>query len=485
MTGVRGCLTVGEEVATSRFGRSDFERFEERLRGETELLRCWFDEGRFADSGSIAGFELEVWLVDSGGNPAPINDRFLSELDDPLVVRELARFNVEINSTPHALTGNVLRSMHAELEGTWTRCRNCARALGGDMLMIGILPTATESMLTLANMSPLARYRALNEQILRLRGGRPLVLDIGGRDHLITSHRDVMLESAATSLQMHLQVSQAQAARFFNAAQVLSAPMVAVAANAAYLFGKNLWDDTRIPLFEQAIALRGVRDGSGAPVARVTFGSGYVRESLLECFVENLERYPVLLPMVFSGEATEFHHVRLHNGTIWRWNRPLIGVDAAGAHLRVEHRVASAGPSILDVVANMALFYGLVYALAEDRPAPENLLAFSQARANFYHAAEHGLDAAVTWVDGREVTVRELLLEQLLPSAREGLQALGVDASDIDFYLGVVRERVRLRRNGAAWQRAFVSKYGADMKALVAAYAAHQSSGLAVHEWSV
>jgi hypothetical protein len=476
---------VGEEVSTSRFGRADFERFGDLLRGETDLLRCWFEERRFANGRSIAGFELEVWLVDSRGNPAPFNDRFLSDLDDPLVVRELARFNVEINSTPHVLTGSVLHSIHTELEQTWARCRNCARTLDGDMLMIGILPTVTESMLTLANMSPLARYRALNEQILRLRGGKPLTLDIGGRDHLITSHRDVMLESAATSLQMHLQVSQERAARVFNAAHILSAPMVAVAANAAYLFGKDLWDDTRIPLFEQAIALWGDRDDSGAPAARVTFGSGYVRESLLECFVENVERYPVLLPMVFASEPGEFHHLRLHNGTIWRWNRPLIGVDAAGVHLRVEHRVASAGPSILDVVANMALFYGLVHALADDRPAPEKLLAFSQARANFYGAAARGLEAVVTWVDGQEVTVRELVLEQLLPRARDGLQALGVDSIDIDLYLGVVRDRVRLGRNGAAWQRAFVSKHGADMRALVAAYAAHQRSGLAVHEWSV
>jgi hypothetical protein len=292
-----------------------------------------------------------------------------------------------------------------------------------------------------------------------------------------------MLESAATSLQMHLQVSQEQAVRFYNAAHILSAPTVAVAANGAYLFGKDLWDDTRIPLFEQAVAVWGGGGSSESSIARVTFGSGYARESLLECFVENLERYPVLLPVVFPNEPTEFHHVRLHNGTIWRWNRPLIGVDAAGPHLRLEHRVASAGPSIVDVMANMALFYGLAYAFVEDVPPPETRLPFAKTRANFYAAARYGLDSRVIWVDGREVGVRSLLLERLIPMAREHLQALGVDNGDIGYYLGIVQERLRLGRTGAAWQRAFVTKHGPDMGALVAAYAAHQRSGRPVHEW--
>jgi hypothetical protein len=478
-------LTVGEEVASSHFSRADFEGFRSRLRGETELLGRWFLEGRLDRREPVAGFELEVWLVDGTGNAAPVNDRFLSELDDPLVVCELARFNAEINSTPHELKGPVLRALRSELEQTWAHCRSCAQSLGADVLMIGTLPTVTEAALTPANMSPLARYRALNEQILRLRKGRPLILDIRGKDHLVAMHRDVMLEAAATSLQMHLQVPEQQAVRFYNAAHILSAPMVAVAANAAYLFGKELWDDTRIPLFEQAIALWSDGEDSKPPLARVTFGSGYVGESLFECFQENLERYPVLLPVVFANEPAEFHHVRLHNGTIWRWNRPLIGVDNAGVHLRIEHRVASAGPSIPDVIANLALFYGLAYSLAQDRAPPEQRLPFFQARANFYRAAWYGLGARVTWLDGKELTVGDLLLQRLLPLAREHLQSLAVDASDVDLYLGIVGDRARLGRTGAAWQRAYVAKHGADMESLVGAYAARQRSGLPVHEWSI
>jgi gamma-glutamyl:cysteine ligase YbdK (ATP-grasp superfamily) len=476
---------MGEEVATSHFSHADFARFQSRLREETDLLRRWFAEARFSAGRPVAGFELEVWLVDGQGQPAPVNEGFLARLGDPLVVRELAQFNVEINSTPRLLTAGVLRLMRHELEQVWARCRDCAHDLGADLLMIGILPTVTESALNLAHMSPLARYRALNEQILRLRRGEPVVLDIQGRDHLVTTHRDVMLESAATSLQMHLQVPQAEAVRFYNAAQIVSAPMVAVAANAAYLFGMDLWDDTRIPLFEQSIAVPGLRNGSPPAVPRVTFGSGYALESLWECYLENLERYAVLLPMVFDSDSSEFHHVRLHNGTIWRWNRPLIGVDEAGPHLRIEHRVASAGPSIADVVANIAFYYGLVHALAEDSPAPETRLPFPRARANFYHAARHGLDAPVTWLNGREVALRSLVLEELIPMARESLQALGVDGGDVASYLGIMEERLRSGRTGAAWQRGFVARHGPDMQALVSAYSDHQRSGRPVHEWSI
>jgi hypothetical protein len=477
---------MGQEIATSYFTPADFERFGERLRAETALLTQWFEQGLFVAERQMAGFELEAWLVGKDFLPAPVNERFLHRLTNPLVVPELARFNVEINATPHRLEGGCLSALHAELEQTWLACNRCAAQIGAEMVMIGILPTLQDDVLSLENMSPLRRYYALNEQVLRRRQGRPLCLDIQGRDHLVTCHQDVMLESATTSLQIHLQVSPDEAVRFYNAAQILSAPMVAVAANAPYLFGRDLWDDTRIPLFEQSVALETARESRDCSDARVTFGSGYARRSLFECFQENVDCYPVLLPIVFSREAAQLEHVRLHNGTIWRWNRPLIGFGEDGrAHLRIEHRVASAGPSIADVIANIALFLGSVHVLATRQPGPESELNFSQVRANFYRAARDGLRSSVTWLKGAEVPLRSLLLESLLPMARRGLQALGLE-DDARLYLGEIMEpRVRSGCNGAAWQRAFVAKHRADMRALAAEYVARQRSGLPVHEWDV
>jgi hypothetical protein len=331
-------------------------------------------------------------------------------------------------------------------------------------------------------MSPMQRYQALNEQVLRLRRGRPLQLDIQGREHLRALHQDVMLESAATSLQIHLQVSQDNAARVYNASKVLAAPMVAACANAPYFYGKDLWDETRIPLFEQAVS---VGTGERHANERVCFGKYYVRESLLECFQTNLEEFEVLLPMVRDEPPEAMAHLRLHNGTIWRWNRPLIGLDVNGVpHLRVEHRVVSAPTSVADTVANAALYFGLVQTLSTRPAALEARLSCDQARQNFYAAAKRGLDAKVTWSDGSG-PLYELLRTQLLPQAREGLHALELDPGDIDDYLGIIAQRLGRRQNGAIWQRAFVARHGPDMARLTHAYRRHQLKGRPVHEWPV
>lgn len=478
---------MGQEIGRSSFTPADFARFGERLREETALLADALDDGRFAEDSGWAGLELEAWLIDANGRPAPLNAPFIQAMDNPLVVPELARFNIELNSTPVRLHGDVLSRMQDALSRLWQACAQCAAGrFQADVLMIGILPTLRESDLSLACMSPLKRYAALNEQILEYRGGRPLRLDIRGRDHLRTAHRDVMLEAATTSFQLHLQVAPHEAARVYNAALILSAPMVAASANSPYLFGRDLWDETRIPLFEQAVALDDVAGPACRAPRRAGFGTGYVRDSIMACFRENLALHPVLLPLLGTEAADRFGHLRLHNGTIWRWNRPLVGFDAAGTpHLRIEHRVMPAGPSVVDAIANAALFFGALHALARQPEAPEVRLSFDHACANFYAAARDGLEAEVTWLDGRRGRLRELILESILPLARQGLLALDIDARETAYYLGIVAARVAAGRNGAAWQRAFVARRGSDLAALTAAYLSWQRSGLPVHRWAL
>ena len=477
---------MGQEIDSARFHHRDFKAFASRLREETALLAEWFNQGRFAESDPVGGFELEAWLVNRNYQPAPINETFLECLGNPLVVPELAKFNVELNTTPHVLTGPALSRMHKELEATLHACRRVAFELDAEIVTVGILPTVRETDLCLENMSSLQRYRALNEQVLRLRQGKPLQLEIEGRQQLHTLHDDVMIESAATSLQVHLQVRQAEAARFYNASKVVAAPMVAACANAPYFYGKDLWDETRIPVFEQAVDVSGGEQGQGSP-HRVTFGRGYVRESLMECFQVNLEHYDILLPRVMDEPPERLAHLRLHNGTIWRWNRPLIGFskDHGFAHMRIEHRVVSAPNSIPDTIANVALYFGLARYYAHRQPPPESQLAFEDARRNFYEAARLGLDAKVLWLSGEEMSVHDLLVEELLPRAREGLEALRLDHGDVDRYLGIINERLHRRRSGTEWQRAFVAAHGADMTSLTRVYVEHQRKGLPVHEWGV
>lgn len=467
---------MGEDVEKDHFRKQDFSAFAKRLREETDLVAALFADRAFADDGYVVGFELEAWLIDPAGDPSPVNEPFLRDLAGEPVVAELARFNFEVNGRPQPLAGGALGALHRDLLATWRLCERRARDHGARVMMIGILPTVREDHLVLANMSGRTRFRALNEQIMRMRRGEPLRLEIHGREELSVEHRDVMLESATTSFQIHLQTPPGRAARVYNAALILSAPMTALAANAPFLFGRDLWDETRITVFEQAV---------GINPRRVTFGEGYARHSLLECFVENLELHPVLLPTEFPDPPERLHHVRLHNGTIWRWNRPLIGFGAGGVpHLRIEHRVVSAGPTIMDLVANTAFFLGLVTALAAQDDPPEALLGFEQARSNFYAAARFGFDARIVWLDGAEAPLRPLLAERLLPLARQGLDALGIDADERDLYLGVIGERLRSGRNGAAWQRAYVRARGADMHALAQAYHRRQSGGAPVHEWT-
>ena len=477
---------MGEEIRSSEFSPQDFAIFKDKLDAETATLTDIFNRRGFAHSHPVAGFELEAWLIDERLRPVPRNEEFLEKFHNPLASPELASFNIEVNTEPRTLQGHVFSAMHQSLDATWQACRDTAQAMGIDVIMCGILPSLLDADLTLANMSCMQRYRALNREVLLRRKGKPLVLDINGIEHLRVTHHDVMLESAATSFQLHTQINLNQAARLYNASQILSAPMVALCANSPYLFGKDLWDETRIPLFEQAVATGGYDAAAFGPIRRVTFGSGYARESLLECFNENRDHYPVLLPVNLDNNCATLPHLRLHNGTIWRWNRPLIGFDEAGnIHLRIEHRVIPSGPSTLDAVANAAFYYGAAIAMVNLPTAPELLLQFDRARDNFYRAAQLGLRAQLHWLDDKTHPVMELLLNVLLPMAQEGLELLGVAASDSKEYLEVIRQRLETGTNGAVWQRAFVAKHGRDMQALTAAYFEHQHSGLPVHEWKV
>jgi len=470
---------MGQEITAAHFRQHDFERFHTLIDREMQLLHEWFRSSRFSSEEPIAGAELEAWLVDDNGFPVPMNDSFLERVNLPTVVPELSKFNIEFNVAPQPLAGTGLEELERELGRTWKNCDRVASEMGASVLAIGILPTVSEKELSLKNASEMMRYRALNEQVLRVRNGRPLFLDIAGREQLSTTHRDVMLEAAATSHQLHLQVPVDEAVRYYNAATILSSALVAAAANSPFLFGKDLWEETRIPLFEQAIDLDG-------PLRRVTLGSGYARQSIEELFLENRSHYSVLLPFEQDLPPEHLSHVRLHNGTIWRWNRPLIGFNGDGSpHLRIEHRVLPAGPTIADMSANMALYFGTVQSLARLPRAPESRLPFSAAWSNFYKAARLGLRASVDWYDGRRWELRRLILDDLLNQARQGLEDLKVDAGFINRTLAVIEARVSSGRTGSEWQRQFVERHGPDWQQLTCAYRQRQRTGDPVHTWAL
>lgn len=477
---------MGQEIDRTHFSETDSRQFASRLAEETAALQSFAEAGGFSDARYVAGFELEAWLLDHAGRPNPINETYLRALNDPLVVPELSRFNVELNAPPVEMGAGVLAAMEESLLTTWDKCQQVAHGMDTVLAMIGILPTIRDEDLCLANMSAMNRFDVLNAQVLQQRGGVPIRIDIEGADQLQLSRRDVMLEAATTSFQLHLQVPFEQAGRYYNATLISCAPLLAAAVNSPLLFGQRLWQETRVPVFEQAVELGGYAGLAEPTLRRVTFGRGYVANSPLELFEENLEHYPVLLPMPQEEAPTRYPHLRLHNGAIWRWVRPLIGFDEAGqAHLRLEQRVLPSGPTVLDMMANAALYFGLVHALAQQPVAPEAGLPFSDTRANFYAAARHGLEAELTWLDGRRYPMREFILETALPLARQGLRDFGLSDPEIEHYLGVVEARVRSGQTGSAWQLQRLAKVGGDVHRMMDDYLVNQRSGAPVHEWSL
>jgi hypothetical protein len=475
---------MGNEIKDTDFTREDFQAFGARLKAETELLKTWWSSGMLAEDPPRIGFELEAWLVDAAGRPAPRNAEVLARAADPLLSPELAQYNLEFNGTPRALAGSPFAALRGELTALWRRTAAAAAQEEARLAMIGILPTVREDHLRLDRMSRLKRYQALNEQVLLLRNRRPLELDILGEEPLLLRHADVMLESAATSLQLHLQVTPATAPRLFNASVLASAATVAVAANSPYLFGRRLWEETRIPLFEQAVAVGPLLGGHAGPFSRVGFGSGYGRDALYGLFVENRQHYPVLLPVLMDEPVERLAHLRLHNGTIWRWNRPLVGFNEDGRpHLRIEHRVMAAGPTVVDMVANAVFYFGLVHGLAESKQGADSRLPFPLAERNFYAGACHGLAAQVDWFGGTRIRLDRLIARELLPLAARGLALAGVDDDEAAAGLDIVGERAASGMTGAAWQQAYLRRYGRDFDGLLARYIEHQESGVPVHRW--
>ena len=473
---------MGREIGGREFSEEDFARFRNRLAQETQSLRETFAAGQCSNAGPFIGLELEVWLIDHNFFPAPHNQSFLERLADPSVVAELSQFNIEINAPVERIEGRSFQRMHAHLSETMRHCATNAHEDVDTVVAIGTLPTLRQQDLSLEAMTPSHRYYALNREAMRLRGGMPLNIDIDsappGTDHFLACFKDVMLEAAATSFQLHLQVPPAVVSRTYNASVFLSAPLVAIAANSPFLFGQALWKETRIPIFEQSL-----RQTHGPQ--RVTLGTAYAGDDITDLFEENLRDYPVLLPVQAGDPVRCYSCLRLQNGTIWRWIRPIVGFDPDGTpHVRIEQRVLPAGPSVLDMMANAALYFGAVHMLARKIDDAEGALPFALARQNFYEAARRGLDAEIHWLNGPGKRPVCDVLSELIPLAAEGLAAQGMDDDLIDHYLDIISCRLASGRNGAEWQLAHFDRHG-DLHKLTAAYVENQRTGRPVHEWAL
>lgn len=475
---------MGQEIDSDEI--FDEAVFLERLRDETRLVMGWFRDGAFQRADPpLIGAEVEGWLLDEDFIPAGRNLAFLQTADRAELDAELSQYNFELNLDPCALAGDGLDRLHASMDELWNHSCASATVMGLKAAMIGMPPTLRKGMLDLDAMTPSNRYRALNDRVMHLRGA-PMSYDIKGREHLELVENHLMMEAACTSLQTHLMLDPDRQARQFNAAMIASAPVLAASANSPYLYGHRLWEETRVPAFEQAIQLLSFKDKAGRAIGRVDFGSGYVRKSLMELFLENLDGHTPLLPVVEDAPPERLRHFKLQNGTLWRWNRPIVDTNKDGVpHLRIENRITPAGPTVIDMVANAAFFIGLTLHLSEQDAPPEARLPCETARTNFYAAAKHGFGARIIWMDGRRGDVQALILDRLADDAEAALITANVNPDTARRLIGVIRARARTGQNGAAWQRAWVNCNGRDFQGLMEAYLSHQNTAAPVHEWTV
>ncbi|WP_432031433.1 glutamate--cysteine ligase [Streptomyces antibioticus] len=451
---------MGRDVPALVFTREDRRRYRIKMQECLEVFAQMLREARFEAERPQVGLEIELNLVDDRAEPAMRNTEVLEAIADPAWDTELGRFNLEINVPPRRLTEGGPDAWESAIRDALNHADERARSVGARLIMVGILPTLRQDHVGESALSENARYRLLNDQVFAARG-EDLRLDIDGPDRLRTYADTITPEAACTSTQFHLQVSPQEFPRYWNAAQAIAGVQVALAANSPFLFGKELWHETRIPLFEQAtdtrpqeIKVQGVRP-------RVWFGERWIN-SVFDLFEENLRYFPALLPLcdeedpvrsLERGDIPELGELTLHNGTIYRWNRPVYAVANGTPHVRVENRCLPAGPTVADTLANGAFYYGLTRALVDEERPVWSRMSFQAAEDNLHTAARNGIDAELYWPGMGEVPVPELVLRRLLPLAHRGLELTGMDDAWREPLLGVIEQRCVTARNGAVWQK--------------------------------
>jgi len=490
---------MGEQNIVEGASESIRQHFMKALLEEVRALEMMLDKGMVESGVSRIGAEQEMFLVNAARQPALTALEVLSRLDDERFTTELGLFNIEANLSVQELKTDCLSLMEAEAQEIYAKARAAAHQCDSEIALVGILPTITRKNLGMDSMVPLPRYHALNDAIMALRG-QNLQFAINGTDQLIVNHDNLMLEACNTSFQVHFQVSPEDFARLYNIAQVVTGPLLAAVVNSPILLGKRLWHETRISVFEYSVDARSTTHQTRGLQPRVHFGNDWVNKSVTEIFKEDIARFRVLLTtetekdplaMVAQGIAPKLKALCLHNGTVYRWNRACYGVHNGIPHLRIENRVIPSGPTVVDEIANLAFFVGMMAGMSREYDDIRKEITFQDIKANFMAAARAGIRAQMNWFGDTHAPVRKLILDELLPLAESGLQDYGLEQKDIEKYLGILHDRVSLRRNGARW--ALESLQGMHdqgtedqrMRCLVSSMIDQQTTGRPISEWEL
>jgi hypothetical protein len=491
---------MGKDIERDTFDEGEYVRYAQRLEQCLSVLQELLARPGFGVGPATMGAELELFLVDGAARPMSRNQAVRVAAADPRVTVELDRFNLELNASPVRLAECPFSALGDELTLLLDRVANAASAFGGRLVLIGILPTLRRSDLGPEALTDLRRYSALNNRLRHVRHG-PIQIRIAGDDPVELVSDDVSVEGANTSFQLHLRVNPADFSRTYNAVQLATAPVLAVAGNSPTFLGHRLWEETRIALCKQSIDDRDTRSPRRR-LARMAFGTGWLRDGPLQLFAESVRLHQPLLPILAASNprdgdgmpAPPLEELRLHLGTVWRWNRAVYDPDCGG-HLRIEMRALPAGPTVIDMLANGAFLIGLSLWLTGQDPRWTYQMSFERAEHNFYRAAQHGLTAQLTWPldrggNPRTGAAAELVTE-LLPWAREGLLRADVAPAEANHLLEVIAGRVATGQTGAVWQRKALAaaerRMGrpAALEAMLHSYLDFAATGEPVHTWSI
>ncbi len=492
---------MGLSITKTEFDTADYQKFAVQVRRDLAVLKSVLAQDGFGDGPASLGAEVEFYIVDEQGFVKPINLQIADQLQDPLVTMELNRFNLEYNLSPQAFQGEPFALAEQQLQQATANCNRVAQQLGGQLVPIGILPTLRPQDFSLKMMTDLPRYQVLSRALRDMRG-EPFKINIAGKERLNISTNYVTLEGANTSYQLHWRVPTHQFTQYYNAIQLVTPIVLAIAANSPGLLQNNLWDETRIALFKQSIDTRSPSEKAWRHPPRVYFGYGWLG-SAWDAFAASAALYPPIIPILgeedpqqtfADGETPKLQALSLHHGTTWPWNRAVYDWHDGG-HLRIEMRALPAGPTAADMSANGLFLIGAAKALMDKIDDIKAIMPFHYAELNFYRAAKYGMDADLIWPDEKNYALKEssfiTIANELIPLAKNALLTTDMVESEIDRLFSIIEGRMENRISGARWQRTMVEQYGHANDKLTAhqlmlqQYIANNASGKPLHEWSL
>lgn len=479
--------------------KKELRKFLNALLEDIKVLERMIEKGLIESGIKRIGAEQELSLVDRFYRAYPQAPQILEKLDNLRFKGELASFNMEINLPPLYFTGTCLSKYEKLLNEDINEVRKAGREFGADLVITGILPSIRKSDLSEKNLSPAGRYQLLNQSLTALRG-EPYQIHIEGPDQLITKHDSNVIEGCNNSFQVHLQLPAKNFVNYYNCAQAISAPVLAAATNSPLLFGKRLWRETRIALFEQSLDTRKSSYETSRGLPRVYFGNDWLNDSVTELFHDDITRHRVILQSDLiddssekfeRGEVPDLSALVVHNSTVYRWNRACYGVTDGKPHLRIENRYLPAGPTVVDEIANAAFWLGLMNEIPETHKSVKDTMDFDEVRTNFMKAAQLGLEAKFNWMGREKISAPELILDELLPAASKGLKKAGIEKEDINRYLGIIKNRVKNGKTGSQWLLDSFNRMKKNVSndeislAVTASMIKNQKMAMPVHAWPV